>query len=101
MLGNESLDRQRRPTADPVDQIVGSGEHTVGVIDGNLSQMLHQELAAGSAGNSVGLGIERTRVVARCLPCGGARDQLRPLLDGYGPVGDLAADDPPNDLSDL
>ena len=56
MLGNESLDRQRRPTADPVDEIIGSSEHTVGVIDGNLSQMLYQEaLAISSAHFSTGM----------------------------------------------
>ena len=33
-------------------------EHPVRVVDGDLAQVLHQELAAGPAGNPVGFGIK-------------------------------------------
>ena len=44
--------------SDLFDEIVGPGEHPVRVVDGDLAQVLHQELAAGPAGNPVGFGIK-------------------------------------------
>lgn len=58
MFGNEGFDRQRRATSDLLDEIVGSREHAVGMIDGDLTQMLDHELAAWPAGDAIGLGIE-------------------------------------------
>jgi hypothetical protein len=58
MLGYESFNGERGPSPDLFDEIVGPGEHPVRVVDGDLAQVLHQELAAGSASNPVGFGIK-------------------------------------------
>ena len=58
MLGYESFNGERGPSPDLFDEIVGPGEHPVRVVDGDLAQVLHQELAAGPAGNPVGFGIK-------------------------------------------
>jgi hypothetical protein len=58
MLGYESFNGERGPSPDLFDEIVSPGEHPVRVVDGDLSQVLHQELAAGPAGNTVGFGIK-------------------------------------------
>ena len=58
MLGYESFNGERGPSPDLFDEIVGPGEHPVRVVDGDLAQVLHQELAAGPAGIPVGFGIK-------------------------------------------
>ena len=58
MLGYESFNGERGPSPDLFDEIVGPGEHPVRVVDGDLAQVLHQELAAGPAGNPVGFGVK-------------------------------------------
>src|SRR5258708_6277193 len=67
----------------PPPEIVGPRENTVGVIDGDLAQMLDQERAAGLAGDAIGLRVKRPRVIARRLAHGSARHQLRPFFDGH------------------
>jgi hypothetical protein len=62
MLGDECLDRQRRATPDRLDEIIGPRENTVGVINGDLAQMLDQERAAGLAGDAIGFRVKRPRV---------------------------------------
>ncbi len=58
MLGHKGFDGERGSSPDLFDEIVGPGEHPVRVVDGDLAQVLHQELAAGPAGNPVGFGIK-------------------------------------------
>lgn len=58
VLGDKGFDRLRWPAADPLDEIVGSREHAIGMVDGDLTQMLDQELAAWPTDDAIGLGIE-------------------------------------------
>src|SRR5271155_1250698 len=65
MFGDESFDCERGPPRDFLDKIVGAGEHAIRMIDGDLAEVLHQELATGPARDAVGLGIQRPGIVAR------------------------------------
>src|SRR5262245_46528993 len=89
MFGDEGFDRQRRPPANPFDEVVGPSENAVGVVEGHLPQMLDQEFApprtshpGGLASYAVCLRIERSRIIAWRSSGRGARDHVRPLLDG-------------------
>src|SRR5713226_2752862 len=55
MLGDERLDRQRGAAPDRLNEIIGSRKDAVRVIDGDLAEVLHQELAAWPAGDPIGL----------------------------------------------
>src|SRR5579883_2205691 len=83
VFGNESFDGERRPATNLFDKIVGSCEHSIGMIDRDLPQMLHKELAAGLARDPVGLRIERRGIIAGRPSRGSARNQFRPLLDRH------------------
>jgi len=101
MLGDESFDCKRRLPSDRFNEFVGSGEYSVGMVDGDLPQVLHQELAARPARNPIGLRIERPRVVTRRPSRRGAGHHLRPLLDRHGLVGDFAAKHSANEFGNL
>src|SRR5258708_19357401 len=92
MLGDKSLDCKWRLPSDRFNEFVGSGEYSVGMVDGDLPQVLHQELAARPARNRIGLRIEGPRVITRRPSRRGAGHHLRPLLDRHGLVGDFAAE---------
>ena len=53
MLGHKSLDCKRRLPSDRFNELIGSGEYSVGMVDGDLPQVLHQELAARPARNPI------------------------------------------------
>jgi hypothetical protein len=101
MLGDKSLDCKRRLPSDRFNEFVGSGEYSVGMVDGDLPQVLHQELAARRARNPIGLRIERPRVITRRPSRRGAGHHLRPLLDRHGLVGDFAAEHSANEFGNL
>ena len=101
MLGDKSLDCKRRLPSDRFNEFVGSGEYSVGMVDGDLPQVLHQELAARPARNPIGLRIERPRVITRRPSRRGAGHHLRPLLDRHGLVGDFAAEHSANEFGNL
>ena len=90
MLVHKRLNGQWRPAPDRCDEVIGAGEHVVGMVDGDLAQMLHQELAARSTRDAIGLGIERTSVIARWPSDSGGSHYLCPLLDRHRLVGDLS-----------
>ena len=83
MFRDERLNGKRRPSSDLVDQIVGSREDAVRVVDGNFSKMRNEELAAGPARDPIALGIERRGVVTRRTARLGASDHLAPFLDRH------------------
>jgi len=90
MLVHKRLDRQWRSAPNRCDEVIGAGEHAVGMVDGDLAQMLHQELAARSTRDAISLGIERTSVIARRPSNRGGSHYLCPLLDRHRLVGDLS-----------
>ena len=101
MLVHKRLDRQWRSALNRCDEVIGAGEHAVGMVDGDLAQMLHQELAARSTRDAIGLGIERTSVIARWPSDRGGSHYLCPLLDRHRLVGDLSLQHFADDLRNL